>query len=104
MNESLKQAIEEAKQAHRERPPLYGTYGYFNGLPDYSCSFPTGTTPGKRWRRQINIGPWGQITIPPIGWVICEYYEDPELPEGRMGIRYYRPVIRVPVLTRERGV
>ncbi|WP_215745945.1 hypothetical protein [Gluconobacter sp. P1C6_b] len=96
MSPDLKQAVEIAKEKHRQRPPLFGTLAYFESLPEYSCSLPTGTTPGKRWRRQINVEPWGRITIPPVGWVIAEYYEGPDVPEGRIGIRYYRPVIRVP--------
>ncbi|GFE97539.1 hypothetical protein [Gluconobacter sp. Gdi] len=104
MTKDLKQAVEAAKEIHRARPPLRGTLSYFKSLPEYSCSLPTGTTPGKRWRAQINVEPWGRITIPPAGWVICEYYDGPDVPEGRIGIRYYRPVIRVPALTREGGV
>jgi hypothetical protein len=32
-------------------------------LPEYSSSYPTGTTIGKRWKRQLNDGTW----------LICEY-------------------------------
>jgi hypothetical protein len=39
----------------------------FNSLLEYSRSLPTGTTIGKRWRR--NCGPHG--------WFMGEYVDDP---------------------------
>ena len=44
-------------------------------LPEYSCSLPTGTTIGKRWRRDVHFNK------PPAGrpapeWCIGEYFDD----------------------------
>lgn len=41
-------------------------------LPEYSCSIPTGTTIGKRWRKNIHFGS-GRIPE----WKIAEYVDDP---------------------------
>lgn len=38
-------------------------------LPEYSCSLPTGTTIGKRWRRNTGFGRQRGIG----NWVIGEY-------------------------------
>lgn len=56
------------------------TQSALNALPDYSCSFPTGTTIGKRWRRAEDGG-----------WVIGEYVasEDPD----RVSIKWWQPEI-----------
>ena len=40
----------------------------FDQLPTYSCSIPTGTTIGKRWKR-------GAPYINPDTWYLCEYVE-----------------------------
>lgn len=69
---------------------------------EYSLSFPTGTTPGKRWLRNQTVrqphvyGP----RLPPDWWV-GEYYSfeegDPRRydPRGQqqIGIRWYRVLI-----------
>lgn len=47
----------------------------FNALPDYSCSLPTGTTIGKRWKRRRDYHDETK------GWVMGEYvtHRDPNL-------------------------
>ena len=45
-------------------------------LPEYSTSLPTGTTPGKQWRRAVR--PWQ--TSPSAEWLLGEYGEP--YPEG----------------------
>ncbi len=52
-----------------------------NALPEYSCSLPTGTTIGKRWKCRTRQGTW----------VLGEYVVS-ELP-GMVGIRWSRIVI-----------
>jgi hypothetical protein len=44
----------------------------FAALPDYSCSLPTGTTIGKRWKRRRDYHDVDR------GWVMGEYIEDPD--------------------------
>jgi hypothetical protein len=57
-------------------------------LPEYSCSIPTGTTPGKRWKRDANAYrrdlPWpGHVP----DWLLGEYVEIPGDPD-HVGIRW----------------
>ena len=42
-------------------------------LLEYSCSIPTGTVVGTRWRRDLKFGTGHEPE-----WVICEYVEDPD--------------------------
>lgn len=53
----------------------------FEEMPEYSCSLPTGTTIGKRWKRNLNFG-----TREKAVWWMGEYVEDPE--PGRVGIEW----------------
>ena len=43
-------------------------------LSEYSCSLPTGTTIGKRWRRDVNAYRADRRGAPPE-WVIGEYVD-----------------------------
>lgn len=47
-------------------------------LPEYSCTLPTGTTIGKRWRRDTHIVGIArpQDKPGPSEWVIGEYFDD----------------------------
>lgn len=44
-------------------------------LPEYSCSYPTGTTIGKRWRRDLHAFREGAPPIEEHEWKIAEYME-----------------------------
>lgn len=44
-------------------------------LPEYSCTLPTGTTIGTRWRRDLNAYRADRRGAPPE-WVIGEYFDD----------------------------
>ena len=55
----------------------------FDALPEYSCSLPTGTTVGKRWKRRC---PYRIQTDPPNEWYLGEYVES-YLP-GQIGIEW----------------
>jgi hypothetical protein len=46
-------------------------------LPEYSCSLPTGTTIGKRWKRDRNFG----LPTREKSWCVAEYvaHEDPKM-------------------------
>lgn len=77
-------------------PPLRLTKAEFEALPEYSASFPTGTTPGKRWKRLD--GSHDQAFIDRGGkpeWWVGEFdpADDGKGPDIR--INWYRPVIRV---------
>lgn len=58
-------------------------------LPEYSCSLPTGTTIGKRWRRDVLSNKRYHRVIPadtPPEWMIGEYYDIGS--ETDVGIRW----------------
>jgi hypothetical protein len=68
----------------------------FKKLPDYSASMPTGTTPGKLWRRLD--GSFDREFIAAGGqprWIIGQY--DPFCPDDAKTIKtfWYRPVIKL---------
>lgn len=72
----------------------YVTPGEFSELLEYSCSIPTGTTAGKRWKRDNN---WGGLVghDPAQGpdWYLGEYFLDGTIPAGEIGIRWRRLVV-----------
>lgn len=78
-------------------PRLRLTAAEFNALPEYSASLPTGTTPGKRWKRLD--GAFDRDFVRRGGkprWMIGEY--DPTYAGGKtITINWYRPVVIVPV-------
>ena len=82
-------------------PPMVVTLQELKDLPEYSASYPTGTTPGKRWRSELSCMDFlfkqnGGKTR----WIIRQY--DPNCLNGakQISIHQYRPVIRVPANTR----
>lgn len=76
-----------------EQPTLRMTQREFDALGEYSMSIPTGTTIGKRWRRNVSAPCNSQHPEDqrPPDWRVGEYYEigDP----NNVGIRWYRVVI-----------
>ena len=60
-------------------------------LDEYSATLPTGTTPGKRWRR--HDGAFDPSCEKPF-WLIGEYAAIPDDPE-RVAINWYIPVLRM---------
>lgn len=64
----------------------------FGALPEYSASLPTGTTPGKRWRR--HDGAFDHACKQPQ-WLIGEY--GAVSADGRsIAIHWYIPVMVIP--------
>ena len=80
--------------------PLRLTCQEFMALDDYSASYPTGTTTGKRWRRLD--GAFDPRRHLPLGhpariiprWFIVEYGE-PTAGGERIALHWYDPVIVV---------
>lgn len=69
----------------------------FNALLEYSASLPTGTTPGKRWKRLD--GSHDRAFIRAGGkprWMIGEYDPNDDGKGKKIKVNWYRPVIRVP--------
>lgn len=64
----------------REYDSLCVTQTEFNSLKEYSSSIPTGTTIGKRWKRNCSGN-----------WFIGEYVDINS--ETEIGIKWWRPVI-----------
>lgn len=56
-----------------------------NALPEYSCSIPTGTVIGKRWRRNVNAYRKDRVGLPPE-WMLGEYVDIGS--ETDIGIRW----------------
>lgn len=73
-------------------PPLHLTRAEFDALDEYSASLPTGTRPGKRWRR--HDGAYDPGCKAPF-WVIGEYDPDHDGQGDYIKINWYIPVIRV---------
>jgi hypothetical protein len=44
----------------------------FEGIPEYSCTLPTGTTIGKKWKRRE---PYVKLPDTRVTWYIGEYYD-----------------------------
>lgn len=85
--------MEEAKA-----PTLKISQRDFDDLLEYSCSLPTGTTIGKRWKRNQSayVTPrkvlFGLITRrPKANWFIGEYVESKQ--GGMVDINWYKPSI-----------
>lgn len=66
----------EPEAGKHGRPLLRLTERELADLLDYSCSFPTGTTTGKRWKRNLNFGRKGG-PFEPV-WIVGEYGEPSE--------------------------
>ena len=88
------------------------SHAELRALPEYSCTIPTGTTPGKRWRcdvhegrrhavflRQLDLKREGKPPLDPERvvayldkwapeWQIVEYVECECVPDGDIGIAY----------------
>lgn len=69
-----------------------------DALPEYSCSTPTGTRIGKRWKRNKNAYP--ALAGKPPEWWQGEYYELPESDPDKVvrgveqiGIRWSRILV-----------
>ena len=96
-----------------EFPRLHLTPRQFDDLPDYSASYPTGTTPGKMWRRLD--GAFDHAFIQAGGqpyWMVMQYDpaapSDAEIdamdargePRPRIKILRFKPIIVVHAATR----
>lgn len=77
-------------------PTIRMTVREFEALPEYSASLPTGTTPGKRWRREY--GAYDRAFIARGGkpmWVVGEYDRNCPTDAKTIKVFWYRPIFRV---------
>lgn len=58
-------------------------------LGEYSCSLPTGTTIGKRWRRNLNAFRPDRAGVP-AEWTVGEFVDIGD--KENVGIKWYWPV------------
>jgi hypothetical protein len=65
------------------------TLAEWHELGEYSCSLPSGTIVGKRWKR--NLDAYASKVTPPRGWLVGEYYDVGSTTE--IGIRWTKPII-----------
>lgn len=87
----------------RKLPPLRLTPSEFDALLEYSASLPTGTTPGKRWKRLDGAHDltWKARGGKPA-WMIGEYDPTDDGKGKSIKINWYRPVI-VLAASKEQG-
>lgn len=71
-------------------PPLRLTRAEFDALPEYSATLPTGTTPGKRWRR--HDGAHDPSCNKPV-WMVGEYDPEDDGKGSTIKVNWYIPVI-----------
>ena len=72
--------------------PLHLTRAEFDDLDEYSATLPTGTTPGKRWRR--HDGAYDPSCHNPV-WIVGEYDPDDDGAGPNIKINWYIPIIRL---------
>jgi hypothetical protein len=64
--------------SRRNTPEIVISRDELRKLPEYSCTIPTGTTIGKRWRRDVLEPKRFHGVLPrdtPAEWMIGEYYD-----------------------------
>lgn len=82
----------------RKLPPLRLTPEEFRVLREYSASYPTGTTIGKRWKRLDGAHDHDFVRRGgKPAWMIGEYAEHPD--PKKVKVLWYRPVITVRAAT-----
>ena len=67
------------------------TQRVFDGLGEYSCSLPTGPSPGRIYRRNLR---WPKESRNPSNWLV--YICEPDTKPGWVVHRQRRPVIATP--------
>ena len=78
-------------------PPLHLTRAEFEALPEYSCSLPTGTTPGKRWRRHDGAHDREFVAAGGVPvWIIGEFDPDDDGQGSTIKINWFVPVPTIP--------
>lgn len=87
--------LEKKRRRFDHLPRLKMTREEFMALPEYSCSYPTGVTAGKRWRREDGAySPEARALGIPTIWIIGEYKAIPGDP-ANCKIAWFKPVILV---------
>lgn len=77
------------------------TMAEFQDLPEYSCTLPTGTTPGKRWKRSDVYELYAVGRQGPLCWWMGEYGAITPDPRGarfpdRIAVNWRRVLILEP--------
>lgn len=74
--------------SHAQLPELELSEDALSQLLTYSTSIPTGTTLGKRWKRNPLYRRYSDNALPKHLWVVGEYVPHPD--PGLVGICWYR--------------
>lgn len=87
-------------EPERFPPIICMTQQEFDDLPEYSATLPTGTTPGKRWKRKIYTGS-RPLPTPPYHifteeWLIGEYGNF--VGKNDIEIRWSTPILSRPMV------
>jgi hypothetical protein len=89
--------VEECRSKQPALKALHLTRAEFDALDEYSATLPTGTTPGKRWKR--HDGAYDRAFIVAGGkpkWMIGEFDPDDDGKGPTIKINWYWPVLIVP--------
>lgn len=87
--------VEECKTKggfYESLPALHLTKAEFEALGEYSATLPTGTTPGKKWKR--HDGAYDPACDKPV-WIIGEYDPEDDGTGPAIKINWYVPVLRL---------
>lgn len=81
-----------------ELPPVVLSVADFEALAEYSCTLPTGTTIGKRWKCRL---PYRETPGVAPTWYLGEYYDIGDPTE--VGVRWSLIVVDAPEAGRPYG-
>lgn len=79
-------------ELNRDDKAAYMTMGEFKALSEYSTTFPTGTTPGKVWKREMWYNTSRKAGTPSRWW-LGQYGE---IKGDHIDIHWYEIFITVP--------
>ena len=85
--------VEECRTKGPALTAFHLTKAEFDALPEYSATLPTGTTPGKRWKRHDGLF---DPTCTDPKWMIGEYDPIDDGKGSTIKINWYWPVLVVP--------
>lgn len=81
-----------AHEYYASLPPYHLTKAEFEALPEYSATLPTGTTPGKMWKR--HDGAHDPSCKEPF-WILGQYDPEDDGKGPNIKINWYVPVLKL---------
>lgn len=84
-------AVAPRRSAKFNYPPILLTAREWKELGEYSCTLPTGQTPGKMWKCHVGShAPYHLRNSEPLYWLVGEY-GSPSADGKTIAIHWYRP-------------